>query len=159
MTTQGATSREGGTEATSSPSRPVIQWLGASKCVPTCSPPSNQFQYQAGPRSSYREISCVVQPGVFANGGGSCRIGVRSDSGCVRSTTRTRPEASPSASEARTVTASFLRGSADGGPPWLARGVGSAPAHCMVRVRDARRVPVSVPHLRGEGVLELVLPG
>ncbi|HEY2636789.1 MAG TPA: cyclase family protein, partial [Solirubrobacteraceae bacterium] len=42
----------GAAEATSSPSRPVIQWIGASKCVPTCSPISSTSQAQAGPRSS-----------------------------------------------------------------------------------------------------------
>ena len=29
-----------------------IQWIGASKCVPVCSPQVNLFQYQAGPRPS-----------------------------------------------------------------------------------------------------------
>ena len=48
----GPMSRRGGTCDTSSFSWPVTQWMGASKCVPTCSPPSNEFQYQAGPRSS-----------------------------------------------------------------------------------------------------------
>src|SRR6266851_2774925 len=33
-------------------SLPVIQWMGASKCVPVCSPRFNTFQYQAGPRLS-----------------------------------------------------------------------------------------------------------
>ena len=33
-------------------SRPEIQWIGASKCVPVCSPQEKLFQYQAGPRSS-----------------------------------------------------------------------------------------------------------
>ena len=33
-------------------SRPVIQWTGASKCVPVCSPNEMLFQYQPGPRSS-----------------------------------------------------------------------------------------------------------
>src|SRR5215467_9382876 len=106
MTTAGPNSRAGGTDATSSRSRPEIQWVGASKCVPTCSPPSNQFHDQAGPRSSKWEMTCVFHPGVLANGGGSCRTGVRSDSGWVRSTTRTRPAASPSTSEVRTVMAS-----------------------------------------------------
>jgi hypothetical protein len=31
---------------------PVIQWIGASKWVPVCSPVEMLFQYQAGPRSS-----------------------------------------------------------------------------------------------------------
>jgi hypothetical protein len=34
--------------ATSSPSRPLTQWIGASKCVPTCSPISSQYHAQAG---------------------------------------------------------------------------------------------------------------
>ena len=38
--------------ATSSPSRPVTQWIGASKCVPTCSPMVSAAHAQAGPRSS-----------------------------------------------------------------------------------------------------------
>jgi len=33
-------------------SRPEIQWMGASKCVPVCSPKLRLFQYQPGPRSS-----------------------------------------------------------------------------------------------------------
>ncbi len=33
-------------------SLPEIQWIGASKCVPQCSPTVMLFQYQAGPRSS-----------------------------------------------------------------------------------------------------------
>ena len=33
-------------------SLPEIQWIGASKCVPVCSPQEKLFQYQPGPRSS-----------------------------------------------------------------------------------------------------------
>ena len=33
-------------------SRPLIQWTGASKCVPVCSPQEKLFQYQPGPASS-----------------------------------------------------------------------------------------------------------
>jgi len=33
-------------------SLPEIQWMGASKCVPVCSPQEKLFQYQPGPRSS-----------------------------------------------------------------------------------------------------------
>ena len=51
-TTAGAIRRPAGTWDTSSPSRPVIQCTGASKCVPVCSPVLMSFQYQAGPRSS-----------------------------------------------------------------------------------------------------------
>ena len=66
---------------------PVTQWQGASKCVPTCSPISIQFQYQAGPLASKCEISWILKPGVFAKGGGSWMIGVAGLSSCVRSTT------------------------------------------------------------------------
>ena len=48
-TAAGATSRAGGTWATSSPSLPVTQWIGASKWVPVCSEVWMSFQYQAGP--------------------------------------------------------------------------------------------------------------
>jgi hypothetical protein len=33
-------------------SLPEIQWTGASKWVPVCSPQEKLFQYQFGPRSS-----------------------------------------------------------------------------------------------------------
>jgi hypothetical protein len=33
-------------------SLPVNQWIGASKCVPVCSPKVRLFQYQAGPLAS-----------------------------------------------------------------------------------------------------------
>src|SRR4029079_3881498 len=36
-------------------SRPDTQWIGASKCVPVCSPNDRLFQYQAPPRSSQCE--------------------------------------------------------------------------------------------------------
>jgi hypothetical protein len=38
--------------ALSGRSLPDTQWIGASKCVPVCSPIVKLFQYQAGPRSS-----------------------------------------------------------------------------------------------------------
>src|SRR3954469_2757048 len=88
----------GDAEATSSPSRPVIQWIGASKWVPTCSPTVSVFHAQAGPRSSNSLIVSRDRPGVLANGGGSCNTGVVSLRGWVRSTTRTEPSASPAAS-------------------------------------------------------------
>src|SRR3954468_17904354 len=97
MTAAGATSFSGATLATSSPSRPVIQWIGASKCVPTCSPTVSVAHAQAGPLSSNSLIVSRESPGVFANGGGSCSTGVVSLSGCVRSTTRTSPLASAAA--------------------------------------------------------------
>src|SRR3954464_8204912 len=98
MTATGAISFDAATEATSSPSRPVIQWIGASKWVPTCSPTVSVFQAHAGPASSYSLMVSRERPGVFANGGGNCSTGVLSLSGCVRSTTRTEPSASPAAS-------------------------------------------------------------
>src|SRR5262245_6716098 len=98
MTAHGATRRLGGALATSSPSRPVIQWIGASKWVPTCSPTVRVAQAQAGPRSSNSLIISRESPGVFAKGGGSWSTGVVSLSGCVRSTTRTEPSVSAAAS-------------------------------------------------------------
>ena len=76
----------------------MIQWIGASKWVPTCSPTVSVFHAQAGPASSYSLIVSRESPGVFANGGGSCSTGVLSLSGWVRSTTRTEPSASAAAS-------------------------------------------------------------
>src|SRR3569833_1048338 len=96
-TTAGAISRATGTDATSSPSRPDTQWLGASKCVPVCSQVRMLFQYQAGPRSSYRLSSSSWNGAVCANCGGSWMTGVSADSGAVRSMTSMRPEASASA--------------------------------------------------------------
>src|SRR6185437_4801917 len=81
----------------SAPSLPVTQWMGASVCVPTCSPMVSVYQAQAGPRSSYLEISSRVRPGVLASGG-SWMMGVVSLSGWVRSMTCTAPEARPSSS-------------------------------------------------------------
>src|SRR5206468_6188527 len=72
-------------------SLPVTQWIGASKCVPVCSPNLSVFQYQAGPLSSYREITSIDTPGDAAKIGGRPMIGVRGPSGCVRSTIRNRP--------------------------------------------------------------------
>src|SRR5437870_489149 len=94
--TAGAISRAAGTWDTSSPSRPVTQWHGASKWVPVCSPVVMSFQYQAGPRSSYRLISCRANVTVLLNGGGSLITGVDDDSGAVRSMTSTVALASAS---------------------------------------------------------------
>src|SRR6059058_5575527 len=46
-------------------------------------------------------MSTRESPGVLANGGGRISTGVRSDSGCVRSTTRTEPSARALASAVR----------------------------------------------------------
>ncbi len=89
-TTAGAISLVTGTCATSSPSRPVAQCTGASKCVPVCSPVLMSFQYHAGPRSSYRLISCRANDRVFPNGSGSLITGVAESSREVRSITSTR---------------------------------------------------------------------
>src|SRR3712207_6710068 len=55
------------------------------------------FQYQAGPRSSYRLSSSSSKGAVWANCGGSWMTGVSADSGAVRSTTSIRPVTSASA--------------------------------------------------------------
>jgi len=85
----GAISRSTGTWETSAPSLPVTQCTGASKCVPVCSPVLMSFQYQAGPRSSYRLISVSEKGAVLPNGSGSLSTGVDSDNGAVRSMTST----------------------------------------------------------------------
>lgn len=48
-------------------SLPVIQWPGASKWVPVCSPKRNSFQYQEGPPPSNSEMTLMVTPGEEAN--------------------------------------------------------------------------------------------
>src|SRR5579872_1867847 len=65
-------------------SLPVTQWMGASKCVPVCSPQEKLFQYQAGPRLSYFEISSISNGHDFPNSGGNWIVGVEGSSGCVR---------------------------------------------------------------------------
>src|SRR5680860_1056411 len=92
-TTAGAINLLAGTDATSSLPFPVTQWLGASKCVPVCSPLRKLFQYQAGPRSSYLLISSSSNLAVCPNSGGSVRTGVVLESGAVRSTISMSPEA------------------------------------------------------------------
>src|SRR5436309_8231037 len=79
-------------------SLPVIQWIGASKCVPVCSPNRSVFQYHAGPLSSYFEMTSIVTPGDGANTGGRPMTGVDGPSGCVRSTTTSRPDCRSSTS-------------------------------------------------------------
>src|SRR5450755_3218281 len=75
-------------------SRPEIQWIGASKCVPVCSPQEKLFQYQAGPRSSYLEISSRRKGHDFPNSGGSWMTAVPASKGWLRSITRISPPAS-----------------------------------------------------------------
>src|SRR5687768_4249399 len=72
-------------------SRPEIQWIGASKCVPVCSPHEKLFQYQPGPRSSYFETSSMRKGQHWPISGGSAICGNSGVSVCVRSTTRMRP--------------------------------------------------------------------
>ena len=54
ITHAGPMKRPGGivSVALSGRSLPVIQWIGASKCVPVCSPNRSVFQYHAGPFAS-----------------------------------------------------------------------------------------------------------
>jgi hypothetical protein len=82
--------------------------LGASKCVPVCSPVRKLFQYHAGPRSSYRLSSSSSKRAVCANWGGSAMTGVSADSGAVRSTTSMLPAASAAASYQSSPTCSVL---------------------------------------------------
>ena len=89
---------------------PVIQWIGASKCVPVCSPKRSVFQYHAGPLSSYVEMMSIVTPGEGAKIGGSSITGVDGPSGCVRSTTVTAPSASAST---RSASTRFIRRALD----------------------------------------------
>src|SRR6185437_5155279 len=65
-------------------SLPLTQWMGASKCVPVCSPVSKPFQYHAGPRSSYREIYHMRNAGVFGHCGGRGSRGVSELKGRVK---------------------------------------------------------------------------
>src|SRR6476646_4723197 len=81
--------------------------MGASKCVPVCSPVSKPFQYHAGPRSSYLEISHKRNCGVLGHCGGSGSNGVSALSGWVRSTTRKARLLSCETSSARTFAMSF----------------------------------------------------
>src|SRR5579863_7736687 len=104
ITQAGPTNFAGGMRSTelSGRSFPEIQWTGASKWVPVCSPVSNPFQYQAGPRSSYRDSSQILNAGVLFHCDGSGSKGVCGVNGCVRSTTRSRPAISSSSRFAKT---------------------------------------------------------
>src|SRR5581483_9771753 len=94
MTQAGATMSFGGILSTAlfGRSLPVNQWIGASKCVPVCSPKVTLFQYQAGPRPSYREIPWMRTGAAWRNAGGRTMTGKSGLSVKVRSTTRTAPE-------------------------------------------------------------------
>src|SRR5580700_11077522 len=100
ITQAGPTNFLGGMRSTvlSGRSFPETQWTGASKWVPVCSPVSNPFQYQAGPRSSYCDSSQILNAGVLLNCGGNGSKGVCGVRGWVRSTTRSRPAVSSSSS-------------------------------------------------------------
>src|SRR5215469_8356071 len=136
-TTAGAISLPGATWDTSSPSRPVTQWHGASKCVPVCSPVVMSFQYQAGPRSSKRLTSCRLNEAVLLNGGGSLITGVDDDSGAVRSTISTVALASASVRALSTD----MGGSCPRGLPCFVLGPGLRYIHLVraaERIRDPR---------------------
>ena len=79
---------------------PVTQWIGASKCVPVCSPQVKLFQYHPAALVIARDLSS--RNGLDgANCGGRIRVGKSGDRVCVRSTTRTRWLAMSSARSAR----------------------------------------------------------
>ncbi|CAB4964364.1 unannotated protein [freshwater metagenome] len=103
MTTAGPMSRWAGTWLTSSRSLPVIQWFGASKWVPVCSPVWKLFQYQAGPFSSYSLMSSSWKVAVWPNSGGKPRIGVPEWRGDVRSMTSTEPSTRAAAKPERSA--------------------------------------------------------
>ena len=75
-TAAGPTSRAGGMWSTLSAVLPETQCVGASRWVPVCSPVCRLFQRHIGPASSKSLTFSRVAAMVFANGGGSCRIGV-----------------------------------------------------------------------------------
>ncbi|MNI87699.1 hypothetical protein D3C73_1449190 [compost metagenome] len=81
---------------------PVIQWTGASRCVPACSPTVTSFHAQAGPASSKLLTGETDKPTVFANGCGRFRMGVSELSGVVRSMISTEPLERAAVSPART---------------------------------------------------------
>src|SRR5258707_2488027 len=72
--------------------------MGASRCVPVCSHVSKAFQYHAGPRSSYRDSSQILNGGVLFHCGGSGKRGVLALSGWVRSTIRKLPDSNSATS-------------------------------------------------------------
>ena len=124
MTHAGPTKRDTGivSQALFGRSLPVIQWIGASKCVPVCSPIRIVFQYHAGPLSSYLEITSIVTPGEGANIGGSPMTGVDDPSGCVKSTTLSVPRFNSSTSCASMRVIIQFEGFAPRLPDTLARG-------------------------------------
>ena len=103
MTTAGATKWPTGIVSTElfGRSRPEIQWIGASKCVPVCSPQEKLFQYQPGPRSSYFDTSSMRKGQHWPNSGGSAICGNSGVSVCVRSMTWICPPRSAPASAPR----------------------------------------------------------
>src|SRR3954466_2730203 len=95
-------------------SRPEIQWIGASKWVPVCSPQEKLFQYQPGPRSSYFETSSMRNGQHWPISGGSAICGNSGVSVCVRSTTRMRPVARAMAMPARRLVVACVMSAAPG---------------------------------------------
>src|SRR4051812_4449650 len=103
--------------------------MGASRCVPVCSPGEMLFQYQAGPRASELLISVSENRQVCPNCGGRPRIGVSEDNGAVRSTTSTAPVERAATRSASTGTrANLARGGRkkNWSPGRPARGPGSS---------------------------------
>ena len=111
MTQAGATKCSTGIVSTAllARSRPEIQWIGASKCVPVCSPHEKLFQYQPGPRASYAETSSIRNGQHCPISGGSAICGNSGESVCVRSTTRMRRAASAATSCASSVGCAVVR--------------------------------------------------
>src|SRR5258707_5335426 len=103
--------------------------MGASKCVPACSPVEMLFQYQAGPRSSYRLISCKENPIVLPNGSGSLIRGVSGLSGAVRSITSMVLRRSAATSVSRTGIANL---------PWHGTAIWAGNQACRSPARQGR---------------------
>jgi hypothetical protein len=99
-TDAGPTKRSGGmlSVAFCGRSLPEIQWTGASKCVPVCSPQEKLFQYQAGPALVVARHLLDPERPRLPISGGRLMCGNSGESVCVRSTTRSfrrkRPERS-----------------------------------------------------------------
>ena len=70
-----------------------------------CSPVWMLFHCHIGPASSNRLTGSRLRWMVLANGGGSCSTGVSGDSGAVRSTSSTAPEAIAATNDGSTLVA------------------------------------------------------
>src|SRR5262249_44793508 len=113
---------------------PETQCTGASKWVPVCSPVSKPFQYHAGPRSSYRESSQILNAGVLFHWLGSGSKGVCGLNVWVRSTTRSRPARSSSTSCVKTFDIRLL-------PP-LASCIPTVQLPALLRAFSANSAPL-----------------